>query len=284
MGFSTERSDGLWWLMVSTDSNAVRFLLSQLDSPAWKEDMPRLVRGALGRQRRGHWDTTVANAWGVLAMEKFSRVFEASPVTGTSRATLAGKTQSLEWKIDPKGKTVSFPWPPQAGTLEISTAGSGKPWATARGLAAIPLREPLFTGFRIGKSYTPLEQKQSGVWSKGDIVRVRLELEAQSDMTWVVVNDPIPAGSAILGTGLGRDSSLATRGEKSEGWVWPAFEERSFEAFRAYYEFVPKGSWTVEYTFRLNSEGTLNLPPTRVEALYSPEMYGELPNGSVQVR
>jgi uncharacterized protein YfaS (alpha-2-macroglobulin family) len=284
MGFSTEGSDHLWWLMVSTDVNAVRFLLSQLESPAWKDDMPRLVRGALGRQRLGHWGTTVANAWGVLAMEKFSRTFEAAPVTGTSRASLAGKTQSLEWKASPEGKTVSFAWPPQPAALEVGTAGSGRPWATIRSVAAIPLREPLFTGFRIKKSYAPLEQKLSGVWSKGDIIRVRLEMEAQSDMTWVVVSDPIPAGSAILGTGLGRDSSLATKGEQSEGWVWPAFEERSFEAFRAYYQFVPKGSWMVEYTIRLNSEGTLNLPPTRVEALYSPEMFGELPNGPVQVR
>jgi len=37
--------------------------------------------------------------------------------------------------------------------------------------------------------------------------------------------------------------------------VWSAFEERSFEAFRAYYEYVPKGKWTVEYTVRLNRPG-----------------------------
>jgi uncharacterized protein YfaS (alpha-2-macroglobulin family) len=99
-----------------------------------------------------------------------------------------------------------------------------------------------------------------------------------------VVQDPIPAGAAIFGTGLGRDSAMATQEEERTGRVWPAFEERSFEAFRAYYEFVPKGTWVVEYTIRLNSEGLMNLPPTRVEALYSPEMFGELPNGSMQIR
>ena len=102
-------------------------------------------------------------------------------------------------------------------------------------------------------------------------------------MTWVVVSDPIPAGAAVLGTGLGRDSSLATKGEDQKGWVWPAFEERSLEAFRAYYEYVPKGEWTVEYTMRLNNQGVFNLPPTRVEAMYSPEMLGEIPNESVKV-
>jgi hypothetical protein len=108
-------------------------------------------------------------------------------------------------------------------------------------------------------------------------------MEAQADMTWVVVSDPIPAGAAILGGGLGRDSRLLTRGEESKGWAWPAFEERSAEAYRAYYDFVPKGSWVIEYTMRLNAEGAFRLPPTRVEAMYATEMFGEIPNTAITV-
>ena len=40
----------------------------------------------------------------------------------------------------------------------------------------------------------------------------------------------------------------------------------------------------MEYTVRLNNPGVFNLPPTRVEALYAPEMFGEAPNAPVQVR
>jgi hypothetical protein len=115
-------------------------------------------------------------------------------------------------------------------------------------------------------------------------MRVTLEIEAQSDMTWVVVNDPIPAGATILGSGLARDSALLTRDEEARGRSWPAFQERSFEALRSYYEYVPKGTWTLEYTVRLNNEGRFQLPPTRVEALYAPEMFGEIPNKPVTVR
>ena len=73
MGFSTERSDNLWWLMISGDSNANRAILNLLDNPAWREDLPRMVKGAIQRQRRGHWNTTVANAWGAFALRKFAR-------------------------------------------------------------------------------------------------------------------------------------------------------------------------------------------------------------------
>lgn len=285
MGFSTEGTDNLWWLMVSNDTNSVKLILSMLDSEKWKEDMPRMVRGALGRQKRGAWDLTVSNAWGVLALEKFSAAFEKEPVTGITRARLSEKTGSIDWNEGAKKEKdgIAFSWPSTKEELVINHDGSGKPWATVQSLAAIPLKEPFSSGYRIKKSLIPVEQKQKGSWSRGDIVRVKLEVDAQSDMTWVVINDPIPAGAAILGSGLGRDSKIATTGERKTGRVWPAFEERSFESFRSYYEFVPKGVFSVEYTVRLNQSGSFHLPSTRVEALYSPEMFGEIPNGRFEV-
>jgi len=36
-------------------------------------------------------------------------------------------------------------------------------------------------------------------------------------------------------------------------------------------------------TLRLNNPGDFALPPTRVEALYAPEMFGEAPNARVKV-
>ena len=54
-------------------------------------------------------------------------------------------------------------------------------------------------------------------------------------------------------------------------------------AFRAYYAFVPAGRWTLEYTLRLDNPGTFVLPATRVEAMYAPEMFGELPNAPLTV-
>jgi hypothetical protein len=114
-------------------------------------------------------------------------------------------------------------------------------------------------------------------------MRVKLVVDAQSDMTWVVVSDPVPGGATVLGSGLGRDSAIATQGEKREGTGWPAYEERSFEAFRSYHEFLPRGRHVVEYTLRLNNPGRFGLPPTRVEAMYAPESFGEAPNGVVDV-
>jgi uncharacterized protein YfaS (alpha-2-macroglobulin family) len=283
MGFSTERRDDWWWLMASGDVNANRLLLAMLDNPKWKADMGRLARGTLGRQQHGHWRTTLANAWGVLALDKFSARFEAQPVTGTSSAVIAGPgTKAMSWSGAVPASVLQA-WPERGGELTLRHLGSGKPWATVQSLAAIPLAAPLSSGYRIVRSVTPVEQKVKGAWSRGDVYRVHLDLEAQSDMTWVVVDDPIPASATILGSGLGRDSQIASGGEKQRGWVEPAFQERKADAFRSYFEFVPKGKWSVEYTVRLNNEGRFLLPPTRVEAMYSPEMFGEVPNPAMVV-
>ena len=222
MGFSTEKSDALWWLMVSADSNANRLLLALLDAPAWKEDMPRLVRGSLGRMQRGHWNTTVANAWGVLAMEKFSAAFETDPVTGTTSATLA--PERYRPHLDGRRRREAV----RQEALLAAAARRSRACARRQRQAldhAAEHRGDSAEGGAVDRlqdlapSLTAVQQQTKGKWSRGDVARVHLEVEAQSDMTWVVVDDPIPAGSTALGRGLGGDSALlgAGRGQARHG-------------------------------------------------------------------
>ena len=283
MSFSTERNDALWWLMVSGDVNALRSILAVLPLRSWREDVVRMVRGALARQKRGRWDLTLANAWGVLALEKFERAFEGETVSGRTSLRSFGDVKTHVWDEESKGENFDFGWSDRPNKILIRHEGTGKPWALLQSLAAIPLKEALSSGYRIKKTIIPVEKKRPDSLSSGDILKIRLDLEAQSDQTWVAVSDPIPAGASILGRGLARDSALLTKDEKRSGHAWPAYEERTFEGFRAYYEYVPKGSWSLEYTVRINQSGSFQLPPTRVEALYLPEMMGELPNDVFEV-
>lgn len=283
MGFSTERSDYWWWMMASPDANAVRAILTLMPHDAWREDIPRMVRGALARQKNGHWNTTIANVWGVLAMEKFSARFESTPVTERTDAALGGSRHTFDWQAAPQGGQAILAWPAGVNTAQVAQQGTGRPWLTVQSLAAIPLKAPFVAGYRIEKSISAIQRKIPGKWTRGDVLRVKLEVDAQSDMTWVVISDPIPAGATLLGRGLARDSQILGAAEQRAGWTVPVFEERAFDAFRAYYHFVPKGKWSVEYTLWPNNEGTFALPQTRVEAMHSPEMFGERPNERIVV-
>jgi len=244
------------------------------------------VQGALARQTRGAWQTTTANLWGVLALEKFGARFESARVTGKSLAQLDGGNVTQDWTRKPEGDVQSLPWPEKSDqpvTLQLRQEGAGKPWLTLQSLAAVPLQSAVAAGYRITRSLQAVEQKDKSRWSRGDVVRVRLEIEAQADMSWVAVSDPVPGGAAILGSGLGGQSQIAAQGERSEGSGWLAYEERSFEAWRAFYAYLPRGRHVIEYSLRLNNAGRFQLPGTRVEAMYAPDRNGELPPAVLEV-
>nr|WP_295077913.1 MG2 domain-containing protein [uncultured Roseateles sp.] len=279
--FSTEEGDAWWWLMDSADANASRLLLAVLEDATWATELPRLLQGTLARQRLGAWSTTTANLWGVLALDKFSARFERVAVSGRTRAELGGQTQSLDWATQAKGGSLLMPW--ASGNLTLTQEGTGKPFVTTQSLAAVPLKQALYSGYRLTRTLLPVEQKTAGKWSRGDVLKVRLELEASSDMSWVVLADPLPPGAAVLGSGLGGESELAQQGQRNQSTIWPTFEERSFEAWRGYFDYLPRGKHTVEYLVRLNNAGRFQLPGTRAEAMYAPDSFGVLPQQQMEV-
>ncbi len=300
LGFSTEQDDDAWsWLMDSADANASRLILAVLDDPAWAAELPRLLQGTLARQQQGAWRNTTANLWGVLALDKFSARFEAgAKLSGKTLANLGPHSQSLDWSKQPSGGALWLPWSApssaQAAAPSLTlqqeggaAAATSKPWVTLQALAAVPLKTALNSGYRISRTVQAVEQKTAGRWSRGDVMRVRLELEAQSDMSWVVLSDPVPAGAQILGSGLGGQSILAQQNSadpsaQASGFA-PSYEERSFEAWRGYFEFLPRGKHVVQYTLRLNNAGRFMLPGSRAEAMYAPDVAGELPTGVLDV-
>ncbi|MDH0867849.1 alpha-2-macroglobulin family protein [Mitsuaria sp. GD03876] len=277
--FVNEDNDGWWWLMGSGDATAARAILALVDDAGWKEDLPRMVVGALARQERGAWFNTTANLWGVLALEKFSDRFESQAVKGKTEAKLAGAAASLDWSAKPEGGELRLAWPAAGnGTLSVAQVGDGRPWATVQALAAVPLKAPLSAGYSLKRTVTAVSQKAAPRWSRGDVMRVRLEIEAAADMTWVVLSDPLPTGAAVV------EGTIDTQGERAEGEAWPNFIERSFTAWRAYFGYLPRGRHVLEYTMQLNNAGRFQMPTTRAEAMYAPDRFGELPNATLEVQ
>lgn len=283
MDFSAEHAGDMPWLMVDGDSNAARLLLYVERFGIWKEDVARLLGGLLGQQRQGRWHSTVANAWARLAVDEFARTYESTKVEGVFRVQLGQTEGSKSWDGATPSLRFELPWPKGETPLFLQQQGSGQPWIRVSSEAAIPITTPLWSGYQVHKTVTPIAAKVEGKLSRGDLIRVRLEIQAQNDMAWVVLNDPIAAGTSHVGTGLARDSTMAQQGEQQEGASLPAYVEKPRDAYRAYYELLPKGRSVVEYTLRLNHAGTFHLPPTRVEAMYAAEVFGELPNADVGI-
>jgi alpha-2-macroglobulin len=275
----TDKANAPWWMMVSDDEMAIKALLAVSGRPGWENEAPRMMVGAASRQYRAHWDTTPSNAWGTLAVRKFQRAYPGS-ATGLTTVSLGARTATSN-NLQPP--LLHLPLPAAPGALLLRHDGAGGPWATVSVRAAVPLKAPAFAGYRITREVSFLQRQRPDRISRGDVMRVRITIEAPVDRNWVVVDDPIPAGASIIGAGGGQSALLAAQANAGGGESYPSYVEQGFEAWRGYFRWLAKGKTVVEYAVRLNGTGKLQLPPTRVEAMYSPEIHAVLPNATLTI-
>ncbi|MES2753117.1 MAG: MG2 domain-containing protein [Pseudomonadota bacterium] len=277
----SDSANAPWWLMSSGDESAIKALVAMLGRPGWQDEAPKLMVGIALRQQRGHWDTTTANAWGAVAARKFAGLYPAMAIQGTTTLSLGGPVTARGWPLDPAQALVSFPLPAKATPLRLAQANGPGPWASVQVSAAVPLRQPLSAGYRLTRKVDVVQARVPGRLTRGDVVRVTLSVEASAERNWVVIADPVPAGATIIGSLGGQSAALAQAGA-SEG-TQPSYVERGRDAWRGYFAWLPRGTATVSYTLRLNGAGRFSLPPSRVEAMYSPAIRAALPNAPVVV-
>lgn len=280
-------ADSGWWLMSSAAGAQARLLMALLTEADWRADLPRLAMGLMSMQRGGAWSTTTANALGSVAMARFAQAFESDAGAAQIQVGMKGgaPAQVLDWQAmamrdGVREQTLGFPWPSaKPDVLRLESHGPGSGWATVSVRTALAVEKAVDAGFRIQRRISPVSRAQAAHWSPGDMYRVHLRIDAQSPTVWAVLSDPVPAGASILGSGLGRDSAIAVRGEQiSDTGVQPTYVERDAGTYRAYFEVLPAGVHEIEYTVRIDAPGRFQMPATRIEALYQPDVFGSIPN------
>ena len=277
----TDASTAPWWMMVGSDESTIRALGAILGRPNWGDEGPKMMVGVSLRQRRGHWDTTPANAWGSIVARRFAALYPANAVMGTTTATLGPVSRTQSWPMASGATPLRMPL--VQAPLMLSQAGGAGPWAAVSVSAAVPLTQDLFAGYKLEKSISIVSQRNKGWLTRGDVIKITISVDATAERNWVVVSDPVPPGATIIGDLGGQSGILAAATGGGEG-VSPAYIERGRDAWRGYFDWVPAGRFTVSYAVRLNGTGRFNLPPTRVEAMYSPDIRAQVPNKGIEVR
>ena len=277
----TDAANAPWWMMVSDDEMVLKALGAVLGRPAWDGETPKMMVGAALRQRRGAWDTTPANAWGTIVARRFATLFPASAVTGTTSVSLGGASRTQGWPMASDAAPLRLA--AMAGPLMLTQSGGAGPWASVSLSAAVPLTQPLYAGYRMSKTTEMVLQKTKGRLTRGDVMKVTITVDATADRNWVVVSDPVPPGGTIIGDLGGQSQLLGTLGADGNSGMSPSYVERARDAWRGYFAWVPRGRFVVSYAVRLNGVGRFGLPPTRVEAMYSPEIRAALPNARIEV-
>lgn len=279
----SDSANAPWWLMASGDESVLKALVATLGRPSFSGEGPKMMVGAALRQQRGHWDTTTANAWGVVAARKFGQVYPASDVAGITTGTLGGQSVTRSWPLPDPQRSFVFALPAvgQQTPLNLSQSGGAGPWAMVQVKAAVPLTQPLSAGYKLSRKTEVVQAKTKGSLTRGDVIRVTLTVEASADRNWVVIADPVPAGATVIGS-LGGQSEMLAEGGETAG-SQPSYIERGRDAWRGYFAWLPRGTHSVTYVMRLNAAGRLQLPPSKVEAMYSPEIRAAVPNSPMVI-
>lgn len=275
----TDAKNAPWWMMTSDDEMVLKALGAILGRPGWDSEGPKMMVGVALRQYKGSWDTTPANAWGTVAARRFAALYPASAVTGVTTVALGGVSRTQAWPMAASAAPLRLP--AMAAPLTLSQSGGAGPWAMVSVSAAVPLVQPLYAGYRMEKTTEMVSQKVKGRLTRGDAMKVTITVDATADRNWVVISDPVPPGATIVG-GLGGQSSILGNLAGGDG-TQPSYVERGRDAWRGYFQWMPRGRATISYVVRLNGVGRFSLPPSRVEAMYSPEIRASLPNKGLEV-
>jgi len=116
----------------------------------------------------------------------------------------------------------------------------------------------------------------------GDTLMVRLTIVAPNDLHYVIVEDPIPAGTDAIDPMLQTSPQIGTQpafgpaDPLQRGWGYWLFTTTEFRDDRVvlYAPYLPAGTYEFVYSVRAGLPGVFNVLPATGYEFYFPEVYG----------
>lgn len=258
------------------------------------------VRWLMHARTGDRWETTQETAWSLIALTDWmvaTGELEANyswgvrlnwEDLGSGRATSENVRETTEFRV-----AVADLLRGEANRLQIARGeGPGHLYYTAHLHAYLPVEEvrALNRGIIIGRTYEMAdceEQCPSLAEAKvGDRVRVRLTIIAPNDLSYVVVEDPFPAGAEPVDTSLQTTSVVGERPELRRtdvesfwwdwgwGWWWFAEADLRDEKLVLFAPSLPAGTYEYTYLLEMGLPGTYRVLPATAYEMYFPEVMG----------
>ncbi|MBW4436591.1 MAG: Ig-like domain-containing protein [Pleurocapsa minor GSE-CHR-MK-17-07R] len=258
--------------------------------------IPNIVRWLMSARTGDDWQTTQETAWSVLAVTDW---LAASGDLNANYGYLvsANDTQVADGLVTRQNvlQTASVALDiadlrAEANDLVISlTDGEGSLYYTAALNVSIPVADVDAIedrGIIIQRSYSLADDPNGAPITSAPVgtnVQVRLSIIVPNSLQYVVVTDPIPAGSDAVNPNLLTSQQVGTRPEfasaddtLSYGWGWWWFSNIEFrdEAVVLSASYLPAGAYEFVYTIRTGLAGDYNVIPAVGQQVYFPEVYG----------
>jgi alpha-2-macroglobulin len=277
---------------------------------AAKADHPmaaRLAMGLLAARRGGTWRSTQETAWALLAIDDYRKAQEKTEPDFVAHVFL-GDTELLSANFHgrsleqpraqiPTARLVTVPGAPIGFTVD----GSGRLFYEARlryAKKALP-KDGLERGFFVKKTLRVVRpgalaealqnvpSATARAFRGSDLILGDVVVVTPSPREYVVIDDPLPAGFEAVDARLATsgasvnvdrvaDRSGADDDDDDERAYRPSSFVREIRDDRVLFfvDHMSAGMFHYRYLARATSLGTFVLPPTKVEEMYTPEVFG----------
>lgn len=260
---------------------------------------PEVLRWLMGRRDGQFWgQSTHDSAWAVLAL--------------TDWIVVSGElTASYDWRLTWDGREIaggrhiaereSVAPPillrlpadalaPGRHSLRIEKEAAGRLYYSIAGRLQVFYGDfrPVAaagSGLSLRREYMAIDGRTGAErWEPGDLVNVRLTLQAAQDLSYVMVQDWLPAGFEPVNTGLGTETKRLPNGQLP-WWRWGGYERRELrdEGATFFATQVRAGRSTFEYAVRAVTPGRFGARPAEAYAMYRPEIWARSDSRRVDI-
>ena len=266
--------------------------------------LPQTVRWLMHARQGEWWEGTHTTAWAIWALTDYmeatgelegnfsyeialnDEVVLSEQVTEENITEPMSLTVSIaELLLDSDNRLIVTPQPPS--NSEMQGRLYYQAWLNfALPIEASPAR---FEGIQVSRSYeqvSPDTLTTTGVKvsevAPGDVGLVRVTLNAPNDLTFITLEDPIPAGFEIVDQSLATNSQAADapdidRTEPSkgifwfDGWTQTVIRDEKVALFA---DVLPRGTYEYTYLIRAVVPGEFGVLPTYAYQAFHPEVFG----------
>ncbi|NQV72721.1 Ig-like domain-containing protein [bacterium] len=300
---------GMNWIFMG-DVRSTAFGLTALVEADPSEDTrlvaERMVRYLIQSREREAWSSTQENAAVIDALAAYFRVFESVEPDFTAKVQLAGQqiiqkvfkgrsmdvteaTRSLE-KLPKMGETPVLISKDGTGhlfySMQLQSWSNAPLPAASQGITVERRIQRLDDG---GQPIGPEMLTGDGTVTldSGDLVRVILRVHSNSERSYVVVDDALPAGLEALNSALATtDSDLIRQAQDDTEMRWWGsfnFTQIKDDRVQLFADFFDSGTHTYVYVARATTPGTFRYPSVQAEMMYRPEINGRTATGTLVV-
>ncbi|MEO0082276.1 MAG: alpha-2-macroglobulin family protein [candidate division WOR-3 bacterium] len=279
-----EEMEGGWIFHSNVRTTAV-VLQALLEARGEVEFAEKVVKWLIAERKSGRWRTTQENAYVFGAMATFYRVYEKTRPDFVALVrfegktvlsqTFSGRSLAVGRRVVPFDSLAKRPVP-----VEVVKRGEGRLYYGLR-LSYAPKGElkPADEGLKIEKTIRPLGKGSD--FMRGEQYLVTLRVYTPQDRLYVVVDDPLPAGLEIVNTSFETEQQKSARlpeqmQEETGFYLWGDFdhEEKYEDRYVLFATYLRQGLHTKTYLVKALTRGHFFMPATKVEEMYSPEVFG----------